>query len=134
MSKVTQTEAELKQHLQEQIGFLEASCKAFDAGDESEAKRLATSVRILCHDSKHSKSLLKQLKLNRIDFYDTGHPYKPSYILAWTGLLGLTITSPPASMSNAPHLDSNSEARWRPFYDWWSSIVVSYNLQDPPRW
>lgn len=132
MSKVTQTEADLKQHLQEQIGFLETSCKVFDAGDESEAKRLATNVRVLCRDYGSSKSLLKQLKLDRIDFYDTGHPYTPNNLLPFTGLLGLTGTCPPASMVFTPHLDSNTDARWRPFSDWWNSIVVSSNLQGPP--
>jgi hypothetical protein len=35
-----QTRAELIEHLREQVGYLDKSAAAYDAGDESEAKRL----------------------------------------------------------------------------------------------
>lgn len=48
-------------HLVEQLQFLDASCAAFDAGAEIEAKRLAVSLRVLLHDTASSHSVLGQL-------------------------------------------------------------------------
>lgn len=49
-------------HLVEQLSFLDASCDAYDSGVRAEAKRLATTVRVLVHDTKMSTSLLKHLE------------------------------------------------------------------------
>lgn len=49
-------------HLVEQLSFLDASCDAYDAGVRAEAKRLATTVRVLVHDTTMSKSLLMHLE------------------------------------------------------------------------
>ena len=49
--------ADLLEHLREQMYFLKASAGAFDAGVEIEAKRLAVVVRTLVHDGA-STSLL----------------------------------------------------------------------------
>ena len=68
---VTQTEDELRTHLQEQVRFLKTSAESFDKGDRTEAKRLAVAVRILFHDTKHSLSLLGQLGLKSCSFLDT---------------------------------------------------------------
>ncbi|WP_155854560.1 hypothetical protein [Paenarthrobacter nicotinovorans] len=50
-------------HLVEQLEFLDSSCSAYDAGAPSEAKRLATTVRVLLHDTKLSTSLMRRLGL-----------------------------------------------------------------------
>jgi hypothetical protein len=66
------SQAELEQHLGEKASFLRASAQAFDAGFEAEAKRLATSIRILVHDTRNSRSLIDQLGLkDGIRFEDT---------------------------------------------------------------
>ncbi len=54
---------QLEQHLRDQIGFLDRSCKSYDAGDVAEYKRMAVAIRILVHESRASKSLLGQLGL-----------------------------------------------------------------------
>jgi len=56
-------DSELLDHLDEQIEFLRASAKSFDCGAESEAKRLAVTIRVLLHDTTKSHSLLQQLGL-----------------------------------------------------------------------
>ncbi|MBT2518759.1 hypothetical protein J7E29_15040 [Streptomyces sp. ISL-90] len=48
-------------HLVEQLGFLDSSCDAFDSGNSAEAKRLATIIRVLVHDTGNSVSLLTHL-------------------------------------------------------------------------
>lgn len=49
--------------LNEQLRFLTRSCEEFDAGNEDEALRMAVSLRVLLHDTKHSVSLLTHLGL-----------------------------------------------------------------------
>jgi hypothetical protein len=71
----TQTEQELKKHLKEQIDFLQRSANAFDDGHTSEAKRIATTLRVLLHDTSRSKSLLTLLGKKRMKFYNTAVEY-----------------------------------------------------------
>lgn len=51
--------------LDEQMGFLEHSMERYDDGHVAEAKRLAVTIRVLCHDTRHSTSLLRQLGWRR---------------------------------------------------------------------
>jgi hypothetical protein len=92
--------AELEQHLAEQVSFLRVSAQAFDAGLEAEAKRLATSIRVLVHDTGISKSLIGQLGLKEsMRFEDTTlrHEVLPPGMTAWpAGTIvlhsGITVT------------------------------------------
>ena len=75
MAKHRQTDPELMEHLNEQMGFLRRSAEHYDGGDFSEAKRLATTLRVLLHDSEKSKSLLTQLSVkDKLRFVDTAGP------------------------------------------------------------
>jgi hypothetical protein len=47
--------------LREQLKFLRTSAREFDRGNEAESKRLATTLRVLFHNTNHSKSLFHQL-------------------------------------------------------------------------
>jgi hypothetical protein len=51
------------QKLGSHIGFLQRSSATFDSGQEDEALRLATSMRVIFHDTQHSTSLLSLLQL-----------------------------------------------------------------------
>jgi hypothetical protein len=63
----------LSSELQKQIRFLNNSSKLFDEGEEDEAVRLATTIRVLFHDTYSSTSLLKQLNIKDIlNLVDTG--------------------------------------------------------------
>src|SRR5260370_739579 len=65
-------DTDLIERLQEQVGFLRRSAVAYDEGEHSEARRLATTVRILCHDTGRSRALLQQLGLlEELRFVDT---------------------------------------------------------------
>lgn len=44
-----------------QLRFLATSCEMFDKGDQEEAIRIATTLRVLLHDTKKSTSLLRSL-------------------------------------------------------------------------
>jgi len=49
--------------LDEHLGFIGRSCQAFDSGVEEEAIRIATSLRVIFHDTGQSISLLNHLGL-----------------------------------------------------------------------
>ena len=92
MSKIPQSPDELMRHLHENIGFLLASCKEFDKGSFAEAKRLATTLRVLLHDTSQSKSLLGLLGIkNQLNYLNTATPYDSSNLLSHHGLVGLMI-------------------------------------------
>src|SRR4051794_38541440 len=74
MGSVTyaQTREDLERLLREQVTFLRRSAEAYDAGDEAEAKRLATHVRVLVHDTESSHSLLGLLGVKeQLGYEDT---------------------------------------------------------------
>lgn len=49
------------QKLREQVGFLQRSCDAFDQGAQAEALRIATTLRVMFHDTQKSTSLVNHL-------------------------------------------------------------------------
>ena len=84
MAKYKRSKQELQEQWDAQVRFIQKSVKEFDAGDESEARRIAASLRILFHETKQSKSLFKQLGLP-LTFYSSGYLYTLSNLLSsWT--------------------------------------------------
>lgn len=61
MPTTSLTKEELCEHLNEQREWLAQSMQAYDSGTEHEAKRLASTIRTLVHDTNNSHSLLGQL-------------------------------------------------------------------------
>lgn len=53
----------LTEKLREQLRFIQRSCEAFDQGAEDEAIRIATSLRIIFHNTRMSVSLVAHLGL-----------------------------------------------------------------------
>lgn len=53
----------LTDHLCRQLEYLRRSCELYDAGHLDEAIRLAVVIRVLIHDTKNSKSLLRQMRI-----------------------------------------------------------------------
>ena len=86
-----QSEDDLQTHLSEQIAFLKNSTKSYDEGFDGEAKRMATAIRVLVHDTPKSASLLAQLALKQIEFYDTAPTHRPDNIMATHGLISVVF-------------------------------------------
>jgi hypothetical protein len=57
--------------LKKQLSFIENSCMAYDQGQVNEAIRIATSLRILLHDTALSISLLTHLDAKDIRLLST---------------------------------------------------------------
>lgn len=75
---------ELEEYWNDQLDYLKRSIDYFDQGHETEARRIANSLRIILHDTKMSRSLVKQLHRN-IVYFSSSYLYTPSNLLpSWT--------------------------------------------------
>lgn len=128
-----QTREDLVGHLREQLGFLETSGAAFDAGQIAEAKRLATAIRILVHDTTASTSLLQQLGVkDDLQFVDTSHPPFPfdlePGVLTVRADFGLAVgTIGAVSPYGAIHEDRGRREP-KPFSEWWTTPVLNDHI------
>lgn len=62
MSKYRRSFQEIYEHWGDQIEFIEESINAFDKGNEKEARRIATAIRVMLHETPNSLSIYKQLE------------------------------------------------------------------------
>lgn len=127
MAKILQTKDELKQHLLEAMQFLEVSSISFDSGFHAEAKRLATTIRVLLHDTNASQSLLNQLGIkDTLNFKNTAFPLNPNNLLSHLGLVGMRMTD--TGSSYYAHLDDYPPIPdiepFKSFGDWWHEVVI----------
>ena len=116
---------ELEQHLVEQIGFLKSSATAFDGGLDSEAKRLAATLRILLHDTSQSHSLLGQLGRLSGNFFSTADPITSDNLSTYGGLVVISQNAQGARYIAV--LDDVPFTRWTSFSEWWSEIIFIDN-------
>jgi hypothetical protein len=130
-----QTHADLIRHLNEQMQFLANSSDLFDGGQTAEAKRLATTVRILVHDTSRAQSLLGQLDLkNTLGFIDTSlepEPRQPvrlsdgRYRVSRRKDAGLAqIRMSANEVAFTPALGNRPRRRLAPFEAWWTDPVL----------
>ena len=124
----------LLEHLRSQIGFLQRSAELFDAGHEDEAARMATTVRVLVHDTASSRALLGQLGvLDILAFVDTSVHQGVTRRARPDGTVEYIQTMSPGGMAAielagdrrfrfvAPCSDDGRRA---PFADWWAAVLV----------
>lgn len=127
MARITQSQQEIENHLKENIGFLEASNEAFDKGRLSEAKRLATTIRVLVHDTVNSKSILGLLGVkDNLAFLTTTQGDMPGNLMPFTGLVGVRLGYPKvsyfATLDQGPPSDYSLPKL--PFDEWWNQEVI----------
>jgi hypothetical protein len=110
--------------LSEQLGYIRGSAAAFDAGAEGEAKRLAVSIRVLCHDSHQSRALLTQLDvIERLEFLDSSTGIDPQNMAPILGLFGMQLG--PRGGRFIPFLgDRPIDHPPLPFERWWHADVI----------
>ena len=107
--------SELMQELQNQINLLESSIINFDQGQFIEGKRIATSLRILLHDTNSSCSLLNQLEVkDKLYFFDVARYYDGKNLLSEYLLLNIL----------APRLCITPKTPAKKFDEWWKQQVV----------
>jgi hypothetical protein len=120
----------LVEHLREQLSFMEASAAAYDRGLEGEAKRLATVLRVLLHDTPASTSVLGQLAVkDDLLFADTAlHPPSGALLVGPRLLMMQMTTGPQGGGKYVPPLGDGPPDRYInppiPFDKWWNSVVL----------
>jgi hypothetical protein len=115
------TAVDFLEQLRRQMGFLRRSCESFDAGDQAEAVRIATCIRVLVHDTRHSTSLLTHLGAKHIRLRSTVAPIPPNAIVAerlisWTGGAN--------GIEARPRLRMSATDRFLPVQEWWLEVVA----------
>lgn len=116
-----QTPAELQELLAEQVQALKASCASFDRGNHWEAKRIATSIRILVHHTSQSHSLLSQMGLDGRGYLNTSPPIDEANLLPQCGLLAVGIRREQGAF--LPALDDMS-GEFTDLMTWWETPVI----------
>ena len=129
------SEPECVAELRHQVGFLKSSAAAYDAGNEAEAKRLASTIRLLVHDTGRSTSLLTQLKVkDLVLFLDTAGPVSMANMMTTMGLLMLQLRTTEGEPPQGSYLPVRSEGPrqhcWLPFAHWWDDPVSRLPQQD----
>lgn len=122
MANHQQSEEELRDHLDEQISFLEASADAYDSGFEGEAKRISVALRVPLHDTRTSASLLGQLGLKSGQFWDTSWPISSGNMTPHSGLV-LTAMGADGANYVAFLDDGIDQPTLKSFDEWWNSAV-----------
>lgn len=121
------TPEELRAHLGEQMEFIKASSRSFDDGFLGEGKRLATTIRVLVHDTGQSKSLLGLLSVKQsLLFMDTAPRLNRANLAPTWGLPMMEVGNRTASRFFAP-LGVLPPSRIHPpklFDAWWGDPVT----------
>jgi hypothetical protein len=119
--------ARLVEQLGEQVGFLRRSAAAFDEGSEAEAVRLATTIRVLVHDTDTSKSLLGLLGVkDMLEYHDTANPIEQRNLLPTPGLVMLELNTLSGGRYVAPlgMRQTRQPALSKNFGAWWTHDVT----------
>jgi hypothetical protein len=112
--------------LRSQLGFLERSCAAYDAGHTEEAVRIATVIRTLLHDSRNSTSLLTHLGRRNIRLHSIvpPMPFQEGVAAGFEVFAGMGIMCLGGGVTEfRPALSESSYHGFLPTDDWWRQIV-----------
>ena len=128
--------ADLKLQLRRQLEFLQTSCAVFDAGRVEEAIRLAVSLRVVFHDTKHSTSLLTLLgtkaSVKVLTTFEPGYAEdKATGRMAISIPIGVDYTGARSSQFGLP-----SPFDRRDFVsvkEWWEQVIMGTNTMPTRR-
>lgn len=122
--------AELVRKVQEQVEVLGILAQTFDSGKRVVGYPMATTVRVLVHETASSHALLAQLgELNSITFIDTSMPFNPRNLLvSHEGLVMMKMTvgvdADWVPLNEIPVPPPGAEPRDVPFNTWWNTDVM----------
>lgn len=124
MTDTLMTEHDLKDYLTKILIFINSASESFDNRCVGEARRLGACLRILVEDTAQSRSLLSQLGLNNLFFYDDAPDYNAKLGLPFSGLAIVTLGG--KAHKYAARLDNNVRSKTRKvsFEQWWHKPVI----------
>lgn len=135
-------------YFQKQLGrqmvFLRTSCENYDNGLHDEAIRIATTLRVLIHNTKSSKSLLSHLDATAVNLNASPSAHPDSVLFSST-LSGIEINITNDGEGNASHevfqlpLGIEGLCRSIPLDQWWNEPVMktlegTYSRKDLVVW
>ncbi len=121
-----------KKQLAKQLGFLDRSAIAFDEGHTDEAFRIATTLRVIFHNTRKSTSLLTHLKSPNVSVRSTV-PDMSKMEAAIAGrqvdefFMSLATIRVSASSAIVPKTEVSSHDRMIPADEWWNERFASIN-------
>lgn len=119
-NRIPQSNAELCEHLKEQVSFLRRSAASYDDGFFGEAKRLAVVMRVLLHDTAKSTALLSLLQIkSRLRYYDR---YAGRDLSRAVSFYGVGMEPTPGGLRYSASLtepQATSE-----FSVWWGGVAI----------
>ena len=123
--KIKRTNIETLAALKDQIKLLRLNCSIYDSGNEIIGKQISTIIRILFHESKYSKSLLKQIGIRDISWLNTSHGLHLDNQISECSLLTMKITGLYGKYMPKCHTDySMDEYNYKLFPEWWNMPVI----------
>lgn len=134
MGKIAKSEDELKIELESQLELLRVLTDQYDKGDVVLGKSIATSLRVLLHDTDNSHSLLGQLGLKERKFFDTASPIvedvpgETQRIGSFCGLVGIGVGTKDGQ-TYIPYLDETPGEKFGfvDFEEFWERTVFVDN-------
>ena len=113
-------EEQLNTHLR----FLRRSCEDYDAGFKDEALRIAVSLRVIFHDTKHSESLLTHLgKKDAIQLISTIGTRKTHEYFKENHMISIPLMMTHEGVK--PILGNSSKTIDVSVADWWNEVIMS---------
>lgn len=124
------SQRDFKEQLRRQLGFLDRSAALYDAGHHDEAIRIATSIRVLIHDTGGSTSVLTHLDAKGIRLLTTQipfpvemiHPEARGMMLAVFG--GMVMLTSREERAAVPQLDNARRRAEVTVDEWWAQPVT----------
>lgn len=121
------TRSNLLERLDEQRRHLRVSCREFDLGDHGEAKRIATTLRVLFHATAQSHSLAAQLRLDQeMRWVDSTADTDNPELTSWLGLVSMSVDTTSYIGTFEPLMRARDEyhARTLSLNDWWIKTAL----------
>jgi hypothetical protein len=122
------TKEELRERLRETVGHMLRSAAAYDSGDESEARRLAHSIRLLVKhsDRGQSKALLHQLGLlQSMSVLDTCGPIPKGNLMTDSPMVLMEFSANGARFKpRLAEMGPWAKPKMRLFPEWWNMPII----------
>jgi len=112
-----------QEHLRRQIGYIRVSAAQYDAGNTDEGIRIATSLRVILHDTASSKSLLTHLGAKDVRLRGTGGQ-SPAHSDFFFGLTNIVFDLETMQAQMVPKFDNDPFRETLLFDDWWTKQLV----------
>lgn len=120
--------SDLENQFRDQLDFLSRSMRDFDAGMESEYRRMAATLRVLLHKSKSSHPLADQVGLSETLLPSYAEPIDEQNLVSEHSLVGLVVGSAPTVYM--PMLDRGWVIkRMLPLTEWKDELVLRDGLR-----